>query len=61
LNLLPKLWYRIMGPLVFEKEHDSGGHFAAFERPDALVKDLRTMFGKGREERLGREAMYGLR
>jgi hypothetical protein len=50
-----------MGPLVFEKEHDSGGHFAAFERPDALVKDLRTMFGKGREERLGREAMYGLR
>lgn len=47
LSLPPKLWYQIMGPLVFEKEHESGGHFAAFERPDALVEDLRTMFGKG--------------
>jgi hypothetical protein len=47
LNLPPKLWDQIMGPLVFEKEHNSSGHFAAFERPDALVEDLRTMFGKG--------------
>jgi hypothetical protein len=29
-----------MGPLVFEKEYDSGGHFAAFGSPDALVEDL---------------------
>jgi hypothetical protein len=35
-----------MGPLVFEMEHKSGGHFAVFERPDAIVDDLRTMFGK---------------
>lgn len=47
LNLPPKLWYQAMGPLVFEKEHDFGGHFAAFERPEAVVEDLRTMFGKG--------------
>lgn len=45
--LLPKLWNSTMGPIVFEKEHSSGGHFAAWEQPDALVQDLRTMFGKG--------------
>jgi hypothetical protein len=33
--------------LVFESEHDSGGHFASLEKPEALVGDLRKMFGKG--------------
>lgn len=33
--------------VVFESEHSAGGHFAAYERPDALVDDLRRMFGKG--------------
>ena len=47
LTLPPKLWHQTMGPLVFESEHESGGHFAAFERPDAIVDDLRNMFGKG--------------
>ena len=46
LILLPKLWNHTMGPVVFEKEHERGGHFAAWERPDAIVNDLRTMFGK---------------
>ncbi|KAH9480609.1 Putative epoxide hydrolase [Psilocybe cubensis] len=32
---------------VFEAEHDSGGHFAAHEKPDELVADLRKMFGRG--------------
>ena len=32
---------------MFESEHDSGGHFAAYEKPEALVNDLRKMFGKG--------------
>jgi hypothetical protein len=32
--------------LVFESEHDSGGHFAAHEKPEELVGDLRKMFGK---------------
>ncbi|KAH3911688.1 hypothetical protein HBH56_127250 [Parastagonospora nodorum] len=27
-------------------EHDKGGHFAAYERPDAIVQDLRSMFAK---------------
>ena len=32
---------------MFESEHESGGHFAAHEKPEALVGDLRKMFGKG--------------
>jgi hypothetical protein len=32
--------------LVFEAEHDSGGHFAAHEKPEELVGDLRRMFGR---------------
>jgi len=33
--------------LVFESEHESGGHFAAHEKPEELVGDLRRMFGRG--------------
>ncbi|KAH7140408.1 Alpha/Beta hydrolase protein [Dactylonectria estremocensis] len=44
LVLLPKLWNQTLGPIVFENEHQNGGHFAAWERPDAIVEDLRTMF-----------------
>jgi len=32
---------------IFVVEHDSGGHFAAYERPKELVADVRKMFGKG--------------
>ncbi|KJA16951.1 hypothetical protein HYPSUDRAFT_192655 [Hypholoma sublateritium FD-334 SS-4] len=32
---------------VFQSQHDSGGHFAAHEKPEELVSDLRKMFGKG--------------
>ena len=46
LVLVPKIWYQTMGPVVYESEYESGGHFAAWERPDAIVKDLRTMFGR---------------
>lgn len=43
----PATWGRTLGPVVFEKRHEDGGHFAAYERPEKLVDDLRTMFGKG--------------
>lgn len=36
-----------MGPVVFESEHEKGGHFTTWERPDAIINDLHTMFGKG--------------
>ena len=47
LSVVPKAWGRTMGPVVWESEYDRGGHFAAWERPEAIVRDLRGMFGKG--------------
>ncbi|KAJ9668851.1 hypothetical protein H2201_001097 [Coniosporium apollinis] len=44
---LPRLWHQGMGEVVFESVYESGGHFAAWERPDAIVDDLRKMFGRG--------------
>ncbi|KAJ6443484.1 putative serine hydroxymethyltransferase, mitochondrial [Purpureocillium lavendulum] len=45
--LVPPLkWAEALGPVVFSRMHDRGGHFAAHERPEALVADLREMFGK---------------
>ncbi|KDR82898.1 hypothetical protein GALMADRAFT_134434 [Galerina marginata CBS 339.88] len=43
---LPRRWMKSPS-LVFESEHDGGGHFAAHEKPQELVEDLRSMFGKG--------------
>ena len=40
-------WTRTIGKLIFESDHDAGGHFAAYEVPDKLVGDLRKMYGKG--------------
>lgn len=37
----------MIGKLVFESEHEAGGHFAAFEQPESIAEDLRKMFGKG--------------
>ncbi|PHH60509.1 hypothetical protein CDD81_1599 [Ophiocordyceps australis] len=36
---------RAAGPVVFEAEHDQGGHFAAYECPQQLCKDIGAMFG----------------
>lgn len=44
---MPRLWAHTLGPIVFERNHDVGGHFAAWESPQALVEDLREMFGSG--------------
>ncbi|KAG6841103.1 hypothetical protein C0991_001791 [Blastosporella zonata] len=46
LAIFPRSWTRVPN-LVFEAEHDEGGHFAAYEKPELLVGDLRKMFGKG--------------
>jgi hypothetical protein len=39
-------WTLRDGHVVFSKEKESGGHFAAYEVPGALVADLREMFGR---------------
>jgi len=41
----PESWARQAYPkLVYYKRHDKGGHFAAWEQPQALVSDLRKAF-----------------
>ncbi|KAI1290673.1 microsomal epoxide hydrolase [Xylaria venustula] len=47
LSVLPSTWFRTLGDVVFERAHEDGGHFAAWERPDEIVRDVRDMFGKG--------------
>ncbi len=44
--VVPKTWGRTLGPVVFESDHNDGGHFVAWEKPDALAGDLKKMFGK---------------
>jgi hypothetical protein len=39
-------WARTTGNLRFYHRHDEGGHFAAWEKPQALVADLREFFGE---------------
>ena len=46
LFCFPKSWQPTMGPVVLQSQYDKGGHFAAWERPDAIVKDLREMMGQ---------------
>jgi hypothetical protein len=40
-------WVSKIGNVVFSNYHAKGGHFAAYEQPEALVGDLKKMFGKG--------------
>lgn len=41
--VLPSSWGRTLGPVAFERRHEEGGHFAAYEKPELLVDDLRKM------------------
>jgi len=43
---IPSILTRTLGRIVFEKFHDRGGHFAAWETPDLLVADVREMYGQ---------------
>ncbi|KAL0572613.1 hypothetical protein V5O48_009344 [Marasmius crinis-equi] len=47
LMAVPKAWLVADRNLVFYERHEKGGHFAAHEVPELLVRDLRKMFGKG--------------
>ena len=47
IHHVPSTWARTLGPVAYEKEHESGGHFATWEVPEAIMGDLRGMFGKG--------------
>jgi hypothetical protein len=43
----PMSWRHTMGPIVYQEIFDKGGHFAGWERPDAVAKGLCEVFGKG--------------
>jgi len=43
----PRAFLYAESNVVFESEHAAGGHFAAYEKPEALADDVRRMFGKG--------------
>jgi len=43
---MPKKWTRSIGNVVSDSEHTSGGHFAAYEKPEELVDDVRKTFAK---------------
>lgn len=46
--VLPSSWGRTQGPVVYEKRHEEGGHFAAWERPEQLVADVRQTMQKAK-------------
>ncbi|KAF2637191.1 alpha/beta-hydrolase [Massarina eburnea CBS 473.64] len=41
--VLPSSWGKTLGPVVFERRHEEGGHFAAYEKPELLVEDVKKM------------------
>lgn len=47
ITVVPSTWARTLGPVVYEDKKSKGGHFAAHEIPNEIVKDLVAMFGKG--------------
>lgn len=46
ITVVPRVWGRTLGDVVHESVSGKGGHFAAWERPDVISKDLQDMFGK---------------
>lgn len=46
LIVLPSAWAKTLGPVVFEKRHEDGGHFASWEKPELLASDVKAMFRK---------------
>lgn len=37
---MPIAWVATTGNLVWSRRHTSGGHFAAMEKPDELLRDI---------------------
>ncbi|GAO49176.1 alpha/beta-hydrolase [Saitoella complicata NRRL Y-17804] len=55
IYLMPESWTRRLVNLRWSRWHGEGGHFAAWEKPEVLVEDVREFFGGllGRELRVG--------
>lgn len=40
LGPVPRAWVETTGNLVWHRQHESGGHFAAMEKPRELLRDV---------------------
>lgn len=40
LKMVPRSWTEKKYNIVFQAEHERGGHFAAYEKPKELAEDL---------------------
>lgn len=43
-EMVPRSWAERKANIAYWQEHDSGGHFAAYEKPDEFVDDLVKFF-----------------
>ena len=46
LWISPREWMEEACNIQFWKQHEKGGHFMAWERPEALVDDVAEFYGK---------------
>jgi hypothetical protein len=44
LGIVPRSWAETLGNVVFWKNHEKGGHFAMYERPEEMVDDLTEFY-----------------
>jgi len=44
LGIVPRSWAEKVANVKFWREHDEGGHFAMYEKPDELVADMVEFF-----------------
>lgn len=47
IQVTPHAWAETLGPVVMQSVHEKGGHFSAWEVPEAIAEDLWWMYGKG--------------
>ena len=47
LTVHPNAWAATLGNVIYQSRNPHGGHFAAVEHPEILVRDLQAMMRKG--------------
>ncbi|KAL8831487.1 MAG: hypothetical protein Q9170_005271 [Blastenia crenularia] len=46
INPIPRAWVATTGDLVWFRQHESGGHFAALEKPEEMKGDIEDFLGQ---------------
>ena len=47
MSVLPDLWLKTLGNVMLLSRNPRGGHFAAYEQAEVIVRDLKAMLEKG--------------